>query len=105
MNYRGISQNEMVLTIHLDRVSRQAYLCSTWPEWSRKLERLLYGSPKKATQDDWKVISAIWMDPFTAIRLRRPSPGRAWTVEQRREATDRLQKACFPRGRTVRPVV
>ena len=44
MNYGGNSQDEMEVTIRLDRKDRQAHICSTWPEWSRKVERL-YGSP------------------------------------------------------------
>ena len=40
MNYSGNSPDEMGVTIHLDREDRQAHICSTWPEWCRKLERL-----------------------------------------------------------------
>jgi hypothetical protein len=103
MNYGGNSQDEMEVTIRLDREDRQAHICSTWPEWSRKLERL-YGSPKKVTERDGKATSAFWVVPLTAIRVRRPAQGRAWTVEQRRAAADRLQKARSSRGRTVHTV-
>ena len=103
MNYGGNSQDEMEVTIRLDRTDRQAHICSTSPEWSRKLERL-YGSPKKVTERDGKVISAFWTVPLTAIRVRGPAQGRAWTVEQRRVAADRLQKARSSRGRTVNTV-
>ena len=103
MNYGGNSQDEMEVTIELDREDRQAHICSTWPEWSRKLERL-YGSPKKVTERDGKVTSAFWTVPLTAIRVRRPAQGRAWTAEQRHAAADRLQKARFSRGRTVNTV-
>jgi hypothetical protein len=42
---RGNSLDEMEVVIRLDREDWQAHVCSTWPEWSRKLERL-YASPK-----------------------------------------------------------
>ncbi len=100
MNYSGNSQDEMEVTIRLDRVDRQAHLCSTWPEWSRKLERL-YGAPRKVTERDGKVTSAFWTLPLTAIRVRRPTHGRTWTAEQRKAAADRLQKARFSQGRPV----
>jgi hypothetical protein len=41
----------MEVTIRLDRRDQQTYICSTWPEWSRKFERL-YGSPKRVTERD-----------------------------------------------------
>ncbi len=103
MNYGGNSQDEMEVTIRLDREDRQAHICSTWPEWSRKLERL-YGSPKKVTERDGKATSAFWAVPLTAIRVRRPAPGRALTVEERRAAVDRLQKARSSRVRTANTV-
>ena len=103
MNYGGNSQDEMEVTIRLDRADRQAHICSTSPEWSRKLERL-YGSPKKVTECDGKAASAFWTVPLTAIRARRLTKGQAWTVEQRRVAADRLQKARSSRGRTVNTV-
>jgi hypothetical protein len=103
MNYGGVSQDEMEVTIRLDREDRHAHLCSTWPEWSRKLARL-YGSPKQVTERDGKATSAFWAVPLTAIRVRRPGPGRAWTVEQRRAAADRLQKARSSRGRPATTV-
>ena len=69
MNYGSDSQDEMEVTIRLDREDRQAHICSTLPEWSRKLERL-YGSPKKVTERDRKATSAFWVVPLTAIRVR-----------------------------------
>ncbi len=98
MNYGGNSQDEMEVTIRLDRQDRQAHICSTWPEWSRKLERL-YGAPKQVTERDGKATSAFWVVPLPAIRVRRPGPGRAGTVEQRRAAADRLRTARSARGR------
>ncbi|MFI5340706.1 MAG: hypothetical protein ACHQ7N_12820 [Candidatus Methylomirabilales bacterium] len=103
MNYGGNAQDEMEVTIRLDRKDRQAHISSTWPEWSRKFERL-YGSPKKATGRDGRVISAVWVVPLSAIRVRRPTHGRAWTAEQRRAAADRLQKARSSRGRLANTV-
>ena len=70
MNYGGNSQDEMEVTIRLDRTDRQAHICSTSPEWSRKLERL-YGSPKRVTERDGKVISAFWTVPLNRVSLRR----------------------------------
>jgi hypothetical protein len=103
MQYGGVSQDEMEATIRLDRMNRQTHICSTWPEWSRKLERL-YGFPKKVTARDGRVISAFWVVPLTAIRGRRPRQSRALTEEERRAAADRLQTARSSRGRTATPV-
>ncbi len=103
MNYGGNSQDEMEVTIRLDRPDRQAHLCSTWPEWSRKLERL-YGAPTKITEREGKVTSAFWTVPLTSIRIRRPAQRRAWTVEERQAAGARLLKARFSRGRTANTV-
>ena len=103
MNYGGNSQDEMEITIRLDHEDRQAHVCSTWPEWGRKLERL-YGSPKKVTERDGKVTSAFWVVPLTAIRARQPAQGRAWTMEQQRAAADRLQEVHVSRGRMAHTV-
>ncbi len=103
MHYGGVSQDEMEVTIWLDREDRQAHICSTWPDWSRKLERL-FGCPKKETHRGDCITSAFWVVPLTAIRVRRPAQSRAWTVEQRRAAADRLQKARSSRGRTANTV-
>ncbi len=103
MNYGGNSQEEMEVTIRLDRTEHLAHICSTWAEWSRKLDRL-YGSPKQVTERDGKATSACWVVPLTAIRVRRPGPGRAWTVEQRRAAADRLQTARSSRTRPANTV-
>jgi hypothetical protein len=54
MQYSGVSQDEMEVTIRLGRVSRKASLCSTWPDRSRKLERL-YGGPKRIAERDAKL--------------------------------------------------
>jgi hypothetical protein len=51
MNYGGNSQDEMEARMRLDREDRHAHLCSTWPAWSRKLDRL-DGSPKQVTERD-----------------------------------------------------
>jgi hypothetical protein len=40
MHYGGNSQDKMGVTIRLDCEDRQAHICSTWPQWCRKLERL-----------------------------------------------------------------
>jgi hypothetical protein len=103
MNYGGNSQDEMEVPIRLDREDRRAHLCSIWPEWSRKLDRL-DGSPKQVTERDGKATSAFWVGPLTAIRVRRPGHSQAWTVEQRRAAADRRQTARSARGRPATTV-
>ena len=98
--YGGVSRDEMEVVIRLDRTDQEAHICSTWPEWSRKLERL-YGSPKRVTGRDGKVTSAFWTIPLTAIRLGRPRRSRRMTEEERQAAADRLQRARFRRERTA----
>jgi integrase/recombinase XerD len=90
MNYGGNSQDEMEVTIRLDREERQAHICSSWAEWSRKLERL-YGSPKKVTGRDGKVFSAFRTVPLTAIRVPgQCKAGRGqWRNDVRRQTASR----------------
>ena len=102
--YGGTSEGEMEVTVRLDRVDRQAHICSTWPEWSRKLERL-YGSPKKITERDGKVTSAFWIVPLDRVRLRRgPAKRRPLTAEEREAAQERMRRLhearSMPSGRT-----
>jgi hypothetical protein len=92
MNYGGNSQDEMEVTIRLDREDRQAHICSTWPEWSRKLDRL-YGSPKQVAERDGKVTSAFWIVPLDRVRLRRrPVQRRPLTAEERQAAQERMRR-------------
>ena len=100
MNYGGNARDEMEVTIRLDRGKRQAHICSTWPEWGRKPERL-YGLPKNFTEREGRVTSALWVVPLAAVRVRRPVPGRRWTAEERRAAGDRLKIARSSRARTA----
>ena len=90
MEYGGLSHEEMKVTIRLDRKDRQAHICATWPEWSRKLGRL-YDNPKQVTQRDGKVTSAFWTIPFNLISLRRGA--RRLTEAQRQAAVARLRQA------------
>ena len=62
----GVGRDEQEVTIRLDQQDRQAHVCSTWPEWSRKLERL-YGALRKVTAREGKVLSAFWTIPTTMI--------------------------------------
>jgi hypothetical protein len=104
IQYGGVSQDEMEVMIRLGRKDRQAHICSTWPEWSRKLERL-YGAPKKVTDRDGKATSAFWVVPLKRVSLRRePAKRRLLTDEQRQTARDRFQKARSSRGRLANSV-
>ncbi len=89
MQYGGVSQGEMEVTIRLDREDRQAHICSAWPEWSRKLERL-YGTPKRVTECNGKVTSAFWTIPLNLVSLRRGL--RVLTEAQRQAAAARLRR-------------
>jgi len=80
----------MEVTIRLDRDTRQVHLCSTWPEWSRKFERL-HGSPKEYQERDGFVTSAFWTLPLEVVSIRRRR--RVLTPEQRERATERLRNA------------
>jgi uncharacterized protein with beta-barrel porin domain len=62
MEYGGISRDEMEVTIRLDRKDRRAYICSTWPEWSWRLERLL-GRSKRETKRNLQVNEADGRGP------------------------------------------
>ncbi len=90
--YGGVHRDEMEVTIRLDRQDGQAHICSTWPEWSRKLERL-YGSPKKVTTQAGKTTSAFWTVPLARVTLRRgPTTRRPLTVEERQAIGTRLRR-------------
>lgn len=71
MTYGGMGEAEQEVTIRLDRQDGQAHVCSTWPAWSRKLERL-YGSPKCITQREGKTTSAFWPVPLVASGSAAP---------------------------------
>lgn len=95
--YGGVAGPEQEVTIRLDHETRQAHLCSTWPEWSRKLERL-YGAPAKVSKSrDGRVTSAFWTVPLAVVNLRRVRAKRELTAEQRRHLADRLETARFSR--------
>ena len=96
MTYGGVAEAEQEVTIRFDRATGQAHLCSTWPTWSRKLERI-YGSPKRVTRRDGDIISAFWVVPLTAIRVGRRRTGRPMTSEERSAAAARLQKGRLSR--------
>ena len=70
MEYGGITRDEMEVTIRLDRATRQAHICTTWPEWSRKLERR-YGLPKRVKTRGGKAASAFWTLPIGLVTLRQ----------------------------------
>jgi hypothetical protein len=89
MAYDGIPHDEMEVMIRLDRKQRQAHVCSTWPEWSRRLDRL-YGSPQRVTKRNGKVTSAFWTVPLNRVSLRRGP--RILTETQRQEAAAGLRR-------------
>jgi len=90
MEYGGITRDEMEVTIRLDRATRQAHIYSTWPEWSRKLERR-YGPPKRITTREGKAASAFWTIPNRMVSLRQGA--RTLTAAQREAAATRLRRA------------
>jgi hypothetical protein len=101
MIYGGTIQAEQEAVIRLDRLDQQAHICSTWPEWSRKLERP-YGAPRKVTQRDGKVTSAFWTVPLNRVSLRRGTPRRrTLTAEERQSIAARLQNARSSRAGTT----
>ena len=95
MEYAHVSLAEQEVTIRLDRTDSQAHLCSTWPAWSRKLERR-YGSPRKVTKSsrDGKITSAFWTVPVRLVSLRRPRVPRPRTIAEQaasQAAADRFR--------------
>ena len=66
-----IAEHEVV--VRLDRLTRKAYVSSSWPSLSKKLEKK-YGPPKRKTvaQGGGKATSANWELPLAAISFRRP---------------------------------
>ena len=101
MNYGGTSEAEQKVTIRLDRQTGEAHLCSTWPTWSRKLERL-YGAPKRAAERGAKVTAAFWTIPLGLVTLRRGGR-RAVTEAQRQAARERLGRARQARSTPTEP--
>ncbi len=70
LNYGGVPTDESEVIIRLDKRDRMAYVNSTWPEWSRKFERL-HGSPKRTVEQHGKTVSAFWVLPLEAVSIRR----------------------------------
>jgi hypothetical protein len=103
MQFGGVSQDEMEVTIRLDREQRQAHICSTRPDWSRKLERL-FGCPRKETMRDGKITSAFWTVPINRVSLRRGTP-RAPLTEAQREAGSQRTRQTRERRTSVRSPV
>ena len=101
--YGGTSHDEMEVTIQLDRTDRQAYICSTWSDWSRKLERL-FGCPTKETMHDGKITSAFWAVPLNRVSLRRGTSRAPLTEAQREAASQRMRQARERRALVRSPV-
>jgi hypothetical protein len=93
-------REEMEVTIRLDQVDRQAHTRSTWPEWSRKLEKL-YGGPAKVTTRGEHITSAFWVVPLHCISLRKGK--RQLSATQRQALAERLAKT-KPTRQTPYPV-
>ncbi len=91
MRYAGVSHDEMEVTIRLDRQDGQAHICSTWPDWSRKLEKL-FGCPKKETTRGDCVTSAFWTVPLHCVSLRKGKRQVTLTSEQRQAVADRFAR-------------
>ncbi len=89
--YGGTTRDEMTVTIRLDRADQQAHICSTWPEWSRKLERQ-YGSPKKTPERDGKISSAFWTVRLSLVSLRRPGRRAPMSEAQREASRERMRR-------------
>lgn len=70
LKYGGVQESESEVIIRLDKVDRLAYVNSTWPEWSRKFERL-HGTPSKYVEISGVVQSAFWTLPLETIRIRK----------------------------------
>ncbi len=83
--YGGVVGDEQEVTIRLDHATRQAFICSTWAPWSRKLERR-YGPPGKTVTREGKITSAVWTIPVTLVSLRRPRAGGTPAQGQARKA-------------------
>ena len=94
LEYGGSTREEMEVTIRLDRVTRQAHLCSTWPEWSRKLERI-YGAPTRTSKgQDGRIVSVFWTVSLALVTLRKGTiRRRPLTEQERRVVAARFQTA------------
>ncbi len=102
MVYGGVGESEGEVIVRLDRHDGQAHINSTWPAWSRRLERL-YGSPTKVTERDGKATSAFWAVPLDRVSLRRarmPRPARQLTPAQQ-AAQDRFRTAARARQKPI----
>jgi len=93
--YGRLAGPEQEVTIRLHRETGKAHICSTWPAWSRKLERR-YGPPKRETERDGKVTSAFWIIPLRLVVFRRP------LVERPQTEAQRLAQSRFSARNTVR---
>ena len=92
LKYGGTSHDAMEVTIRLDRTDRQAHICSTWLEWSRKLKRL-FGCARKETHRGDFITSAFWTVPPNRVSLRRGTSRAPLTEAQREAARERLRQA------------
>jgi hypothetical protein len=83
-----IAEQEVV--VRLDRLTRKAYISSSWPTMSKKLEKK-YGPPiqKTTARGAARITSAVWELPLVTIsfrRLRRSTTKSVDTLERERAA-------------------
>lgn len=81
------------VVIRLDCQTRTAFVCSTWPDQSRKRARLFGESPRVSTRDG-KITSVFWTVPLEAIRFRAKK--RTLTPAQAEALCGALRKARSP---------
>jgi hypothetical protein len=69
--YGGVPSEECEVTVSIDKDSGIAKICSTWPPYSRKLEKR-YGPPTKYQEREGWVVSAFWEVPNRVVRFSSP---------------------------------
>jgi hypothetical protein len=79
LKYGGVPVEESEVIFRLDKLCRMVHVCSTWAEYSRKLEKR-YGAPPKYQEREGFVTVANWVLPVRVVGLRslikRPGPPR-----------------------------
>jgi len=72
MNLRGFARvdvREQEVTFTLDRMTGKCSVCSTWPQFSVRIERK-HGKPEKVTKRDGKITASFWTIENRLLSLR-----------------------------------
>jgi len=101
LKYGGLPVDECEVIFRIDSRNQKIYVNSTWPKWSRRLEKR-YGCPTKYIEKNDLIYSAFWILPLQSLSLRRIQPKRSGPVSQTGRFTSRTPSSVPVSGDKIR---